>query len=208
MKRSETGTYNYLSLNIRKIRRVNPSRGAREGNNALTKDMDEVTNDSGHEVKYWGGYVDSRVSGAVSNNHVASLAMKWGVPFHITQELANSLEVCTKSDLSMAAIHAVRYGHAGLAAKYMDQTWDPEYNHYHAESLAPFSTVEKKWGKLVLREASAKKKGNEALFLTLFRGCFGPVPRAFGWNFWEESIDQKKSVSIQWISICFSLTEQ
>ena len=34
-----TGHYNYRSLGIKKIRRLNMSRGNREGNNALTEDV-------------------------------------------------------------------------------------------------------------------------------------------------------------------------
>eukprot|EP00092_Neocalanus_flemingeri_P072035 GFUD01088588.1.p1 GENE.GFUD01088588.1~~GFUD01088588.1.p1 ORF type:complete len:398 (+),score=109.31 GFUD01088588.1:215-1408(+) len=34
-----TGTYNYRTLGIKKVRRLNMSRGAREGNNAFTKDQ-------------------------------------------------------------------------------------------------------------------------------------------------------------------------
>ena len=37
MKTVGTGKYNYRSLGIRKIRRLNMSRGGREGNNALVK---------------------------------------------------------------------------------------------------------------------------------------------------------------------------
>ena len=39
-----TGVYNYRSLGIRKIRKLNVSRGGREGNNALCKKNGPVTN--------------------------------------------------------------------------------------------------------------------------------------------------------------------
>ena len=39
LKVVHTGVYNPMSLNIRKIRRINVSRGNREGNNAFTKDL-------------------------------------------------------------------------------------------------------------------------------------------------------------------------
>ena len=39
LKVVNTGVYNPMSLNIRKIRRINVSRGNREGNNAFTKDL-------------------------------------------------------------------------------------------------------------------------------------------------------------------------
>ena len=38
MKSVGTGRYNYRSLGIKKIRRINMSRGGREGNNALLND--------------------------------------------------------------------------------------------------------------------------------------------------------------------------
>ena len=105
MKQSETGTYNYLSLNIKKIRRVNPSRGGKEGNNALTKDMDTVTNNSGNRL------YSNYINGGVANNNIVSLAMQWGVSYQVTQEMAGSLKICEKQDLCLAAIHAVRHGH-------------------------------------------------------------------------------------------------
>ena len=43
MKSVGTGKYNYRSLGIKKIRRLNMSRGGREGNNALVKDSRQVT---------------------------------------------------------------------------------------------------------------------------------------------------------------------
>ena len=45
----------------------------------------------------------------------------------------------------------------------MDPSWDPEYNHYHSESLMPYNKVQKKWSELPLREASAKKKAHFGL---------------------------------------------
>ena len=86
----------------------------------------------------------SCVTGSASNNHIASLAMRWGVPHQVTQEMI-ALKICDKSDFCTAALHAVRHGHAGLASKYMDTSWDPEYNHYHAECLLPFEKAKEKW---------------------------------------------------------------
>ena len=53
---SDTGTYNYRSLGIRNVRRLNMSRGGKEGNNAFTRDQnvelsDEVEKAS--EVLRW-----------------------------------------------------------------------------------------------------------------------------------------------------------
>ena len=84
------------------------------------------------------------MTGSASNNHIASLAMRWGVPHQVTQEMI-ALKICEKSDFCTAALHAVRHGHADLASKYMDTSWDPEYNHYHAECLLPFEKAKEKW---------------------------------------------------------------
>ena len=53
---SDTGTYNYRSLGIRNVRRLNMSRGGKEGNNAFTRDQNvELSDDveKASEVLRW-----------------------------------------------------------------------------------------------------------------------------------------------------------
>ena len=68
MKSVGTGKYNYRSLGIKKIRRLNMSRGGREGNNALVKDsrlMRDVVTDLSEKMMEWNtpiGVVETVIS--------------------------------------------------------------------------------------------------------------------------------------------------
>jgi hypothetical protein len=67
-----TGTYNYRSLGLKKIRRLNMSRGGREGNNALVKDQDRYSHD---QVTY-----DDTLN-------LAKRVMEWECPMGMINEL-------------------------------------------------------------------------------------------------------------------------
>lgn len=75
-----TGKYNFRTLGIRRIRRLNMSRGGREGNNALTKDVSDVIAD---------------------NNGLAYQLMEWNVPLKVVNE-ALALKLVQKYEVRNA----------------------------------------------------------------------------------------------------------
>ena len=79
---SDTGTYNYRSLGIRNVRRLNMSRGGKEGNNAFTRDQHgELSdgNEKASEVLRW------NVSRKFLEDLKTKLKLNWNVEANIVE---------------------------------------------------------------------------------------------------------------------------
>lgn len=143
MKEVGTGVYNYRSLGIHKIRALKMSRGGREGNNALTKD---IFNPYG-----------------IDYNNLSAVAMKMGLSQKMVNELI-ALNVLTKNTVAWDCYHAISRGSVDVAAWAIEKdvkanVMGSMYNHYHHEALVRDNT---QW-KGPIREVSARKKGPHGL---------------------------------------------
>ena len=129
LKRVSTGIYNSCSLGLKHIRKLNPARGGREGNNALVK---EIKHDP-----------DNRTAMAIIHN--------------VSFELLTSITITSSTD-SFTSSHwlkALERGRNDLAAKIIDfEKWG-WFSKFHIESLIKKN---KAWDPPI-REASAKKAG-------------------------------------------------
>ena len=129
LKRVSTGIYNSCSLGLKHIRKLNPARGGREGNNALVK---EIKLDP-----------DNRTTMAIIHN--------------VSFELLTSITITSSTD-SFTPSHwlkALERGRNDLAAKIIDfEKWG-WFSKFHIESLIKKN---KAWDPPI-REASAKKAG-------------------------------------------------
>ena len=101
------------------------SRGAREGNNALIKDLDGVS----------------------SSNSLAEKMMMWNTPIAIVNIIYDAGKA-TKESLANAAVFAVRYGHWELAEYFLYKEEKSGgllglISHFHHEALLPDG--QKKW---------------------------------------------------------------
>ena len=129
LKRVSTGIYNSCSLGLKHIRKLNPARGGREGNNALVK---EIKHDP-----------DNRTTMAIIHN------VSFDLLTSIT--ITNSTDSFTPSHL----LKALERGRNDLAAKIIDfEKWGC-FSKFHIESLIKKN---KAWDPPI-REASAKKAG-------------------------------------------------
>ena len=160
-----TGTYNYRSLGIRKIRRLNMSRGSREGNNAFTKDQTT----SHHELD------------------LAGDMMSWNLPTKFITDMCillggtgtGSLFSLDHQEMVGSVIKGVRLGHRELAAHYIE--WDlgrggqSGFSKFYVQALLGQGNP---WEEGGVREASAKKKaGWENQQVTpLHVACINPDP--------------------------------
>ena len=129
LKRVSTGIYNSCSLGLKHIRKLNPARGGREGNNALVK---EIKHDP-----------DNRTTMAIIHN--------------VSFELLTSITI-TNSTASFTPTHllkALERGRNDLAAKIIDFQKSGYFSKFHIESLIK---KDKPWDPPI-REASAKKAG-------------------------------------------------
>ncbi|XP_013405621.1 tankyrase-like protein isoform X2 [Lingula anatina] len=141
LKTQGTGYYNRRSLGIRAVRRLNMSRGGKEGNNAFTKDLDKDDDEE----------------------ELLPFVLKHGV----SAEMLTFLMVNRFLDKNEVFEHiymAVRHGHNKLACKLME-----EYDNQGGYAIGGFSNFHKEaltfdgkqdW-KAPIREASAKKKANQ-----------------------------------------------
>ncbi|CAH1779903.1 unnamed protein product [Owenia fusiformis] len=131
-----TGRYNRASLGIRHVRRLNMSRGSKEGNNALIRnDSDEEK----PELHLW--------------------ALQKGVSMD-TINVLTATELIDKDNLFSNIYFAVRHGHRILAGKLIElgeKTQGLGMNHLHKEALL----FNKEDWKIPIREASVKKKPYE-----------------------------------------------
>ena len=129
LKRVSTGIYNSCSLGLKHIRKLNPARGGREGNNALVK---EIKHDP-----------DNRTTMAIIHN--------------VSFELLTSITITNSTD-SFTPSHllkALERGRNDLAAKIIDFQKSGYFSKFHIESLIK---KDKPWDPPI-REASAKKAG-------------------------------------------------
>jgi ankyrin repeat protein len=160
-----TGKYNYRSLGIKKIRRINVSRGGREGNNALVKD----TNCEG------------------DNGELSEKMMEWDTPASIVTSVINAEIQVQANQVLNDTVHAVRHGNNDLAEAVMSKyaakfnmCWGT-LNHHHIEALAKGG--EKKWAKNPVRLVSVQKKGPKGM-TPLHCACsnpdVGPLKHLFG----------------------------
>ena len=157
LKVVSTGIYNYRSLGIRHIRRLNPSRGGREGNNAFVKDL---SNNSVDEIE------DTDIGSAIL----------YDVAFSTIKTLNNKdNSVCDEHVLI-----AVERGHYELAAQLIEHLMRVEklgcsFSKFHLESLT--KTDKSATWDPPIREASAKKPSNDKL-TPLHTACINPSIKA------------------------------
>ena len=159
-----TGTYNYRSLGIKKIRKINMSRGSREGNNAFTKDQ---------------------ANGAMTNENpdLAADVISWNLPPKFLSELClvlsgTSTIQLSEQELVAGVVQAVRQGHRQLAAHYIERDLarggQAGFSKFHVQALLGEGDP---WDGGV-REASAKKKADwsNKQVTPLHCACINPDP--------------------------------
>ncbi|XP_013405042.1 tankyrase-like protein, partial [Lingula anatina] len=141
LKTQGTGYYNRRSLGIRAVRRLNMSRGGKEGNNAFTKDLDKDDDEE----------------------ELLPFVLKHGVSAEMLTFLMVN-KFLDKNEVFEHIYMAVRHGHNKLACKLME-----EYDNQGGYAIGGFSNFHKEaltfdgkqdW-KAPIREASAKKKANQ-----------------------------------------------
>lgn len=151
LKRVSTGIYNSCSLGLKHIRKLNPARGGREGNNALVK-----------EIKH---------DPVISYNNRTTTAIIHNVSF----EMLTSITI-TSSTASFTPSHllkALERGRNDLAAKIIDFQKSGYFSKFHIESLIK---KDKAWDPPI-REASAKKAGLFKI-TPIHTACLNPRTKA------------------------------
>ena len=113
------------------------SRGGKEGNNALTKTPDAVTN-------------------------YAEFAMAEGASITTLKAMV-AHNVVDVYDLYSDVAVAIRKGHLHLGIEYTNEKYDPNFSHFFREAMMPFDKVAKIWENLPPREASIQKKGSDGV---------------------------------------------
>ena len=150
LKRVSTGIYNSCSLGLKHIRKLNPARGGREGNNALVK-----------EIKPFFKEKDNRTIMAIIHD--------------VSFELLTSITITSSTD-SFTPSHwlkALERGRNDLAAKIIDfEKWG-WFSKFHIESLIKKN---KAWDPPI-REASAKKAGLYKI-TPIHTACLNPITKA------------------------------
>ena len=154
LKFASTGTYNYRSLGIRHIRRIQSSRGGREGNNAFVKDIQHF-NDVNDEY---------------------AVAVQHGVPMTILQTLQNKNDY----ELSHYILLALERGHRDLVQSMIEKQMKSlkmgcSFSKFHLESLTK-SDQSSDWNPPI-REASVKKSAEYRL-TPLHLACINPSVKA------------------------------
>ncbi len=164
-----TGEYNFRSLGIRRIRRLNVSRGNREGNNAFTKDHSSIP-----------GVVSTGARGVSAHKLV-----QWEVPLVFYKEL-DKRKALGKGDHTQLVHKAVRYGNLEVAAHYTEKDMKENrlgssFSRYHLEALT-FCAGDK-WDAGSVREVSVRKKagwyGGTPLHFACVNPCVGPLKQLF-----------------------------
>ncbi len=110
-----TGKYNYRSLGIRKIRRLNMARGGREGNNALVKDANNY-------VRH------------VDENELAKKMSQWNSGLHFVDALVKA-KLLNDHTMQSHCVQAVRSGQADFAAHFIKKS---ESNNFVYGQLSKF----------------------------------------------------------------------
>ncbi len=153
MKTVGTGRYNPISLGIRRIRRLQMSRGNREGNNALNKDGQYRSDDSASNLMKWGVAVETVKF---------ALDMKYAN----LNEFVSSIKTALWNGNAEIAAHVIRMNQreAGLGCP---------YSRFHLEALETDGSL---WIDAV-REISVKKKTWEGV-TPLHCACINPDPSA------------------------------
>ena len=156
LKVVSTGTYNYRSLGIKKIRKLNMSRGGREGNNALVKDLVSLPGDGEEPLK----------RGITS-----------GLSFNKLQNLMDKKEAYRYDEHVRMALER---GHPQLAAhliKYLQKSLGLgcNFSKFHLESLTK-TDQSGSWDPPI-REASAKKAADFQI-TPLHTACVNPSIKA------------------------------
>ena len=93
---SDTGTYNYRSLGIKNVRRLNMSRGGKEGNNAFTRDQHVELSDGLEKARE---------------------VLRWNVSRSFLQDLKTKLKLDWRLEASI--VEAVRYKAGVLRVIYL-----------------------------------------------------------------------------------------
>ena len=137
-----TGTYNWRSLGIKKIRKLNMSRGGREGNNALVKDVGNEFGSGPNETS----------------------VMYWGVSMKTINELLAMGLINKHSLIDSGVVDAIAAGHTEVPATLIEKdlkqnTMGSQFNHFHHEALTRGNAA---W-KGPIREVSCRKQGPSGL---------------------------------------------
>ncbi|XP_064602038.1 poly [ADP-ribose] polymerase tankyrase-like isoform X2 [Liolophura sinensis] len=147
-----TGRYNYRSLGVQHIQSLTMGRGSREGNNAFTKDLNDMRGNSGLDYLK---YLDA--------------ALKLGVSIQMLHNLVAANKTTSKDELMSSVyckIHlAVLHGHRKLAGKLVEEAEKLGgfgFNFLHKEVLC----FEKEDLRASLHPASVKKKPLENFGMT------------------------------------------
>lgn len=171
-----TGHYNPVSLGRRNIRKVNLSRGGREGNNALTKVDDFLR----HTYSDHSGLIKLALSYGCSRQTLNTLMAGLSGQFD-DKRVENRDEDASVAPAMSHIHHALLNGHIELAAGIMREcTGESTYqgfSQYHVEAIEPFTDeVDQRWRKN-LKEASCVKKGPKGM-TPLHLACLNPDTRA------------------------------
>ena len=155
MKIANTGTYNYRSLGIRHIRRIQTSRGGREGNNAFVKDMLKPCNDVNDEY---------------------AMAVQHGASMTILQTLHSKNDY----ELSQYILLALERGHRELVKSMIEKQMKSlkmgcSFSKFHLESLTK-SDQSSDWNPPI-REASVKKSADYRI-TPMHLACINPSVKA------------------------------
>ena len=118
-----TGTYNYRSLGIKKIRKLNMSRGSREGNNAFTKDQAS----------------EALENNSMSDSDTVASILKWNLPIKFITELYHLLPDLSQQSFVNKVARAVQHGRRELAAYFIErelaQGGQAQFSKFHVEAL-------------------------------------------------------------------------
>ncbi len=140
-----TGEYNVRHLGIRHVRRLNMSRGNREGNNAFTKDRNHIA-----------GAASASLMTCLSPANV----IQWGASLGVFKEL-KKMKILDSTDNSAVAHKALRYGRLDIAALVVERDIKESqlgsfFSRYHLEALTHGDRDT--WDPAHLREVSVRKK--------------------------------------------------
>lgn len=154
LKIVSTGVYNYRSLGIQNIRKLNMSRGGREGNNAFIKDMAARFN-----------IMDSELTFGISHN----------VPFNVLKEVISMNGFSSQDILS-----ALEKGHRVLASQMITHQMKAlgsgcSFSKFHLESLTKTDKTAE-WDPPI-RETSVRKNGDFGV-TPMHTACLNPSTKA------------------------------
>ncbi len=163
-----TGTYNWRHLGIRRVRRINLSRGNREGNNAFTKDQNSI------QTARHAGF------GINLSDLMLTEDPLWVYKFLQKNKMVNLLTDDPTPE------KALRWGHTQLAIYLIEKDQKENrlgsnYSRYHLEALT--YGAKDKWDAGKLREVSVRKTsgwdGATPMHFACANPCVGPLKQLF-----------------------------